>query len=70
MSDLDLAYFCIFGHISGNCWAKPFQIFTQGSLGYGHSSDVIKSLAVCTTAIYGYIMFSVISQKCVFGHNF
>ena len=26
--------------------AKPFQIVTQASLGYGHSSDVIKSLVV------------------------
>ena len=63
MCDLDLANFCIFEPYLGTYWAKPFQNITQASLGYGHSLDVIKSLAVCTTAISGYVMFSVISQK-------
>ena len=53
-----------------NCWAKTFQIFIQGSLGYGHSSHVIKSVVICTTVIYGYIMFSDISRKRIFGRNF
>ena len=29
-----------------------------------------KSLAVCTYVIYGYIMFSAIVPKCIFGDSF
>ena len=70
MCDLDFANFYIFEPYLSTCWAKPFPIFTLVSLGNGHSLDVIKSLAICTTAIREYVMFSELLQKLVFGHNF
>ena len=41
---------------------RPSVTSTQTILGYGHSSDVIKSLAICTNAIYRYVNFP-LSQK-------
>ena len=70
MCDLDLSVLSYFEQWLCSCWTKHLQIFTEGSLGYGHSSDAKISLAICKNSIYGYIMFSTISWKCVCGHNF
>ena len=56
-SDLDHAYFCLFNLFFTNCWAKPFQIFTQASLAYGHSSDIIKSLQSVRLLFTGTLCF-------------
>ena len=60
----------LFKPYRSTCRVKRSQICAQASLGYGHSLDVIKCLVVCTNSIYGFVMFSFISQKHVLGHNF
>ena len=57
--NLDLAYFCLLRHISEPAGQKsPF--FTQPSLGYGHSLDVIKSFCGLNEfCLWVYIRFSV-----------
>ena len=72
-SDLDLPIHVPFVPPLSNCWAKRLQISPQASLSHGHSlhAQTKKSLAICTNSIYWwYPMFSVISQKRMFGRNY
>ena len=74
MDDLDVwpwpystfAYWTIALYLLG----KTSSNFYWSYLSYGHSSDTSISLAVFMTSIYGYIMFSTILWKCIFGHTF
>ena len=71
--DLDLIvllHFEPFSRALRTCRGKYLQICTQAHLAYSHSSDVKISLAFFPNFIYWYIMFSTISQKRFFGHNF
>ena len=68
--DLDLQSFHILSHNSCFCWTKNLQIFTDCSLGYGHSLNAKISLESFTNSFYGYIMFCEILWKCICGHNF
>ena len=47
MCDLDLSVLSYFEQWLCSCWTKHLQIFTECSLGYGHSSDAKISLAIC-----------------------
>ena len=57
---LTLSNMCILSHSPA-----PARLYISKVL-----HKLAKSLAVCTNSIYGYVMFSAISWKCAFGHNF
>ena len=55
--DLDLTINVHFGPYLSTCWTEHLQIFTQTSYGYGHSNNLIKSIAICTKSIMGTLCF-------------
>ena len=65
-----LKYFCILSHNSVPAGENISKFLLSVALAMAILQMIKISLAVCTNSIYGYIMFSDISQKRVFGRNF
>ena len=69
-SDLDLTYFRILSHNSVPAEQNIPKFLQSIAVAMAILQIQKISLAVCTNSIYGYIMFSDISRKRVFGRNF
>ena len=69
MNGLDHSVKCILSSSSVPAGQNVFK-FCTSYLRLWPFFQCKKSLPVCTNTIYRYIVFSDISQKCVFGHNF